>query len=90
MLYSEFILCKLEESLDGVRVNGGIVNNIRYADDTVVTADSEGLQRLLDFVNSSNAKKSLEINIKKTKSQSCDFQDSSRSKMQTRVRRPNH
>ena len=50
-LYSEHILRRLEESNDGVTINGACINNIRYADDMALIADSEeGLQRLLDLV----------------------------------------
>ena len=38
------------ENYPGVKINGENINNIRYADDTVLIADSaENLQRLLDM-----------------------------------------
>ena len=48
-IYSEMILRNLE-NYPGVKINGENINNIRYADDTVLIADSaENLQRLLDI-----------------------------------------
>ena len=66
-LYSEHILRRLEESHDGVTINGVCINNIRYADGTALIADSEeGLQRLLDLVLDASSDEGLEINCKKT------------------------
>ena len=50
-LYSEHILRQLEDSQDGVLINGTHVNIIRYADNTALIADSkEGFQTLVwDF-----------------------------------------
>src|SRR5215469_15075853 len=39
-LYSEMIMRKIKE-LEGIKLNGYNINNIRYADDTVLFADSE-------------------------------------------------
>ena len=48
-IYSEMILRNLE-NYPVVKINGENINNIRYADDTVLIADSEeNLQRLLDI-----------------------------------------
>ena len=67
-LYSEFILRSLDDVPEGVLVNGVRINNIRYADDTILIATSEkGLQRLLDEANISGEPKGLSINCKKTK-----------------------
>ena len=38
-IYAEFIMRNIEE--EGIRVGGKNINNIRYADDTVLMADSE-------------------------------------------------
>lgn len=49
-IYSETILRNIEES-PGLKVNGENINSIKYANDTVLMADSEkGLQLLLDTV----------------------------------------
>ncbi|XP_037794114.1 uncharacterized protein LOC119589587 [Penaeus monodon] len=65
-LYSELILRELE-GLQGFVIGGHNMNNIRYADDTVLISESEGkLQELLDKVVEESAKKGLTINCKKT------------------------
>ena len=66
-LYGENILRLLEELDDGVLINVTGINNIRYADDTVLIVDNEeGLQRLMDFVVDASSYEGLEINSKKT------------------------
>ena len=66
-LYSEFIL-KEPEVEEGIQVNGRRINNIRYADDTVLLASSEaGLQMLVNIVQTSSEKFGLKLNINKTK-----------------------
>ena len=65
-LYSELIMRNLEDS-PGIKVGGKNVNNLRYADDTVLIAENEkDLQNLLDIVERESAKKGLELNGKKT------------------------
>ncbi|XP_060531555.1 uncharacterized protein LOC132705138 [Cylas formicarius] len=51
-VYSEHLFKEaLDDTEDGLVVNGQIINNLRYADDTVLVADTaEGLQRLVDRV----------------------------------------
>ena len=50
-LYSEMIMRHIQE-LPGIKVGGQCINNIRYADDTVLIATSENdLQALVDIVN---------------------------------------
>lgn len=58
----------LEYSTFGIRVNGELINNIRYADDTFLLARSlEGLQELFNRVTHTSEQFGLDINIKKTK-----------------------
>ena len=65
-VYSEFILRNIEPE-EGCRVGGRNVNNLRYADDTVLISYSKtGLQRLLNIVSEKSLEKGLDINIKKT------------------------
>ena len=65
-IYSEMILRNLE-NYPGVKINGENINNIRYADDTVLIADSEeNLQRLLDITIEKSEEMGLTLNIKKT------------------------
>ena len=53
--------------MEGIKVGGSNINNIRYADDTVIIADTpEKLQALLDTVNRESERMGLKINIKKT------------------------
>ena len=64
-LYSEMILRELED-LPGLVVGGHNINNIRYADDTVLIADSEEkLKELLDKVVEESKNKGLSINCKR-------------------------
>ena len=65
-LYSELILRELED-LPGLVVGGQNVNNIRYADETVLIVDSEEkLKKLLSKVVEESKNKRLTINCKKT------------------------
>ena len=65
-IYSEMILRNLE-NYPGVKINGENTNNIRYADDTVLIADSEeNLQRLLDITIEKSEEMGLTLNVKKT------------------------
>ena len=65
-IYSEMVLREIND-LEGIRVGGYNMNNLRYADDTVLTSDSqEGLQALIDRVGAESGKKGLLLNIKKT------------------------
>ncbi|KAL3278231.1 hypothetical protein HHI36_013569 [Cryptolaemus montrouzieri] len=68
-LYSELIFDRsLADISEGVKINGVNVNSIRYADDTVLIADSdEGLQRLLNSVSNTCNEFGMKINVKKTK-----------------------
>ncbi|KAI5707563.1 hypothetical protein M8J77_011831 [Diaphorina citri] len=68
-IYSEQIFKEaLEEVDEGIPLNGERLNNIRYADDTIVFSDSlEGLQSLVNKIAAVSAKYGLDINSKKTK-----------------------
>lgn len=67
-LYSERVMEEaLENVEEGIKVNGININNIRYADDTVLLASSEqGLQKLFNRVITASEKSKLKINNKKT------------------------
>ena len=63
---SEMIMRHLE-GLPGVCVNGKMINNLRYADDTVLIATNEkDLQELLNIVVEKSERRGLSLNIKKT------------------------
>ena len=65
-LYSEDILRNLSEAR-GLIIGGCNINNLRYADDIVLIADSrEKLQEMLDIINTHRKAKGLSINLKKT------------------------
>ena len=64
-IYSEMILREISD-IEGIRVGGYNMNNLRYADDTVLISDSqEGLQALIDKVGTESEKKGLLLNVKK-------------------------
>ena len=58
----------LDEAQAGIRVAGRNINNLRYADDTTLMAESEELKSLLMKVKEESEKVGLKINIQKTKS----------------------
>ena len=58
----------LEEAQAGIQIAGGNINNLRYADDTTLRAESENeLTRLLMKVKEESEKVGLKLNIQKTK-----------------------
>ena len=66
-MYSEIIMKDLVD-LDGIKFGGRNINNIRYADDTVLIADSEEkLQTLVQALVQSSQERGLKLNISKTK-----------------------
>ena len=65
-IYSEIIMRALE-GMPGIQVGEYNMNNIRYADDTVLIADNEKeLQEMLETVVRESEKKGLSLNKKKT------------------------
>ena len=65
-LYSEIIMREIQEC-EGVRVGGHNLNNIRFADDTALVADSlEKLQQMLNILITSSKDRGLNLNVKKT------------------------
>jgi len=58
----------LSESQTGIKIAGRNINNLRYADDTTLMAESEEeLQSLLMRVKGESEKAGLKLNIQKTK-----------------------
>ena len=57
----------LEEAQSGIKISGRNINNIRYADDTTLMAESEELKSLLMKVKEKSEKVGLKLNIQKTK-----------------------
>ena len=58
---------RLDEAQAGIKIAGRNVNNLRYADDTTLMAESEELKSLLMKVKEENEKVGLKLNIQKTK-----------------------
>ena len=58
----------LKEALAGIKIPGRNINNLRYADDTTLMAESEEeLKSLLMKVKEESEKAGLKLNIQKTK-----------------------
>ena len=68
--YAEYILrhAGLDEAQAGIKIAGRNINNLRYADHTILTAESEEeLKSLLMRVKQRSEKVGLKLNIQKTK-----------------------
>ena len=57
----------LEEAQAGIKIARRNINNLRYADDTTLRAESEELKSLLMKVKEESEKAGLKLNIQKTK-----------------------
>ena len=57
----------LEEAQSGIKIAGRNINNLRYADDTTLMAESEELKSLLMKVKEESEKVGLKLSIQKTK-----------------------
>ena len=69
-LYAEYIVrnAGLDEAQGGIKIAGRNINNLRYADDTTLMADSEEeLKSLLMKVKEESEKVGLKLNIQETK-----------------------
>ena len=69
-LCTEYIVrnAELDEAQAGIKIAGRNINNLRYADDTTLTAASEEeLKSLLMKVKEESEKVGLKLNIQKTK-----------------------
>ena len=67
-LYAEYIMqnARLDEAQAGIKIAGRNINNLRYADDTTLIAESEEeLRSLLMKVKKENEKDGLKLSIKK-------------------------
>ena len=64
----------LNEAQDGIKISGININNLRYADDTTLMAESEEeLKSLLVKVKEESEKVGLKLNIQKTKIMASGF-----------------
>uniref|UniRef100_A0A4W2ICD8 RNA-directed DNA polymerase n=1 Tax=Bos indicus x Bos taurus TaxID=30522 RepID=A0A4W2ICD8_BOBOX len=68
-LYAEYIMrnAGLDEAQAGIKIARRNINNLRYADDTTLMAESEELKSLLMQVKEESEKVGLRLNIQKTK-----------------------
>ena len=68
-LYAEYIMwnARLDEAQAGIKTVGRIINNLRYADDTTLMAESEELKSFLMNVKEGSEKVGLKLSIQKTK-----------------------
>ena len=57
----------LDEAQAGIKIARRNINNLRYADDTTLKAESEELKSLLMKVKQESEKLGLKLNIQKTK-----------------------
>ena len=57
----------LDEAQAGIKTAGRNINNLRYADDTTLMAESKELKSLLMKVKEESEKVGLKLNIQKTK-----------------------
>ena len=68
--YAEYIMrsAGLEDAQGGIKIAGRNINNLRYADDTTLMAESEAeLESLLMKLKEESEKVGLKLNIQKTK-----------------------
>ena len=69
-LYAEYIMqnARLDEAQAGIKISGRNINNLRYADDTTLMAESEEeLKSLLMKVKKESENAGLKLSIQKTK-----------------------
>ena len=74
--YAEYIMwnAKLDEAQAGIKIAGGNINNLRYADDTTLMTESkEELKTHLMKMKEESEKSGLKFNIQKTKIMSCSL-----------------
>ena len=57
---------RLDEAQTGIKIAGRNINNLRYADDTTLMAESKELKSLLMKVKDESEKVGLKLNIQKT------------------------
>ena len=68
-LYAEYIMrnARLDEAQAGIKIAGRGINNLRYADDTTLMAESKELKSFLMKVKEESEKTALKLNFQKTK-----------------------
>ena len=68
-LYAEYMVqnARLYEAEAGIKIAGRNINNLRYADDTTLMAESKELKSLLMKMKEKSENAGLKLNIQKTK-----------------------
>ena len=68
-LYTEYIIrnAGLQEAQAGIKIAGRNINNLRYADDTLMAESEEELKSLLMKVKEESEKAGLKLNVQKMK-----------------------
>ena len=68
-LYAEYLIqnAGLDEAQAGIKISRRNINNLRYADDTILMAESKELKSLLMKMKEESEKVGLKLNIQKTK-----------------------
>ena len=74
-LYAEFIMgnARLDEAQAGLKIARKNINNLRYANDTTLMAESEELKSLLMKEKEESEKAGLKLNIQNTKIMASDL-----------------
>ena len=69
LTYAEYIMqnVKMDEAQAGIKISERNINNLRYAFDTTLMAESEERKSLLMKVKEDNEKSGLKLNIQKMK-----------------------
>ena len=67
--YAEYIIqdARLDEAQAGIKIAGRSISNLRYADDTILNAESEELKSLVMKVKKESEKSGLKLNIQTIK-----------------------
>ena len=58
---------RLDEAQVGIKISWGNIDNLRYADDTILIAETKELKSLLMKVKEESEKVGLKLHIQKTK-----------------------
>ena len=67
-IYTEYLIREALEDGEGININGQNITNIRYADDTIILAESEQqLQHMIDKLDATCEQYGMAMNAKKTK-----------------------
>ena len=66
-IYTEYLIREALENGEGININGQNITNIRYADNTIILAESEQqLQHMIDKLDATCVQYSMAMNARKT------------------------